>query len=128
MRGGVRDTYVLATRRMTGSERARLGLKDVLLWDTERPYHYARWTPDRRLRLGGNDRPAVSPSRRKKASAVSTTQLRDYFDALLPALEDVETEYAWEGLFATTPDGLPTSGGIAVTRDTCSHWATAATG
>jgi glycine/D-amino acid oxidase-like deaminating enzyme len=26
---------------------------------------------------------------------------------LYPALEDVPLEYAWEGLFATTPDGLP---------------------
>jgi glycine/D-amino acid oxidase-like deaminating enzyme len=27
--------------------------------------------------------------------------------ALYPVLEDVRPEYAWEGLFATTPDGLP---------------------
>jgi glycine/D-amino acid oxidase-like deaminating enzyme len=27
--------------------------------------------------------------------------------ALYPALDDVVPEYAWEGLFATTADGLP---------------------
>ena len=33
--------------------------------------------------------------------------MRDYFDCLLPKLIDIEIEYAWEGLFANTPDGLP---------------------
>src|SRR5438094_416927 len=47
------DTYVLATRRLTKADRRELGLGDVMIWDTERPYHYARWTPDHRLLLGG---------------------------------------------------------------------------
>jgi len=32
---------------------------------------------------------------------------REYYDVLLPALKAIEIEYAWEGLFARTPDGLP---------------------
>jgi glycine/D-amino acid oxidase-like deaminating enzyme len=103
----MKHTYVLATRPITRRERARIGVRDVLLWDTERPYHYARWTGDRRLLLGGNDRPLVPRDRRKRAFAASAKQLREYFEKLLPALNDVEIEYAWEGLFATTPDGLP---------------------
>ena len=100
-------TYVLATRRLKAHERRTLGLGDFLLWDTERPYHYARWTPDRRLLLGGNDRPLMPPSRRRRAFPSSRAQLRDYYVSLLPALRDVEIEYAWEGLFAHTRDGLP---------------------
>ena len=33
--------------------------------------------------------------------------MREYFAGRYPALEKVSFEYAWEGLFATTPDGLP---------------------
>ena len=100
-------TYVLTTRRLKASERRTLGLGDFLLWDMERPYHYARWTSDGRLLLGGNDRPLTPPSRRRRTFASSRTQLRDYYVSLLPALRDVEFEFAWEGLFAHTRDGLP---------------------
>ena len=33
--------------------------------------------------------------------------LRRYFVDLYPALERIDVEYAWEGLFAMPPDGLP---------------------
>jgi glycine/D-amino acid oxidase-like deaminating enzyme len=49
----------------------------------------------------------MHPSRRRRAFASSCAQLRDYYGSLLPALRDVEIEYAWEGLFAHTRDGLP---------------------
>ena len=100
-------TYVLATRRLNAHERDMVGLGDFLLWDTQRPYHYARWTRDRRLLLGGNDRPLMPPSRRRRAFASSRAQLREYYGSLLPVLRNVEIEYAWEGLFAHTRDGLP---------------------
>jgi glycine/D-amino acid oxidase-like deaminating enzyme len=59
----MKHTYVLATEPVTAAERRRLGFGELLLWDTERPYHYARWTPDHRLVLGGNDRVApTSPA------------------------------------------------------------------
>lgn len=103
----LKHTYVLATRPLTRGERIRLGLPDLLLWDTERPYHYARWTRDHRLLLGGNDRSAVGAAQRKKAFSVGTAGLQQYFEELLPLLKEIAIEYAWEGLFAMTPDGLP---------------------
>jgi glycine/D-amino acid oxidase-like deaminating enzyme len=78
-----------------------------MLWDMERPYHYARWTPDHRLILGGGDRPLGPERKRLKALAEGTSAVQDHFCALYPALTDVPFEYGWEGLFATTPDGLP---------------------
>jgi glycine/D-amino acid oxidase-like deaminating enzyme len=36
-------TYVLATRPLNHRERRNVGLGNVMVWDTERPYHYARW-------------------------------------------------------------------------------------
>jgi len=106
-RFAMKHTYVLATRPVTDAERRRLGLGALLLWDTERPYHYARWGPGQRLLLGGNDRPLLPRSRRKAAFASSIQRLREYFVRLLPTLGDIEIEAAWEGLFAMTPDGLP---------------------
>jgi glycine/D-amino acid oxidase-like deaminating enzyme len=106
-RFSMKHTYVLATAPISRAQRARLGLGDVLIWEAKRPYHYARWTPDRRLLLGGNDRPVVAPARRRQAFDAGTRKLRQYFETLLPALSDVEIELAWEGLFAITPDGLP---------------------
>jgi glycine/D-amino acid oxidase-like deaminating enzyme len=103
----MKHTYVLATRPVDGRERRKIGVGNVLLWDTERPYHYVRWTDDGRLLLGGGDRPLVSPARRRQAFADGTMQLHEEFLQLLPALKDIPLVRAWEGLFAMTPDGLP---------------------
>jgi glycine/D-amino acid oxidase-like deaminating enzyme len=100
-------TYVVATRPMTAPERRALGLGPVMLWDTARPYHYARWTPDHRLLFGGADRQLDSRHRRRQAYRAGLAALRRHFANLWPALDEIDVDAAWEGLFATTPDGLP---------------------
>ena len=100
-------TYVLATERMNAAQRAELGLSDVMVWDTDRPYHYARLSPDHRLLLGGADHRVRAGQRRDQQFRTATRALRNYFEAILPALAEIETEAAWEGLFAITPDSLP---------------------
>jgi glycine/D-amino acid oxidase-like deaminating enzyme len=100
-------TYASATGRIGARARERLGLGDVMLWDTGKPYHYARWTSDHRLLFGGNDVPQISASRRARAFGQNQRALREYFDGAWPPLRDVKTQYEWEGLFAMTPDGLP---------------------
>jgi glycine/D-amino acid oxidase-like deaminating enzyme len=101
----IRHTFVLATHPLTRRDRLDLGLGPVMLWDTERPYHYVRWTPDGRLLLGGADRP--SGPRLKTIFSEGARELREYFDSHLPTLAGVGIDYAWEGLFAITPDSLP---------------------
>jgi glycine/D-amino acid oxidase-like deaminating enzyme len=101
------NTYVLATRPLSASERRHLPPANLMLWDTQRPYHYARWTPDHRLLLGGGDRPVVRDAARARAIRDATADLRSYFVGLYPVLETIDLEYAWEGLFAMPPDGLP---------------------
>ena len=59
------NTYVIATPPLSRGSAPRSGLGDVMLWDTERPYHYVRWTPDHRLLFGGRDQPA----KRKRRAA-----------------------------------------------------------
>jgi glycine/D-amino acid oxidase-like deaminating enzyme len=100
-------TYVLATESLDRVQRDDIGLSDVMVWDTERPYHYARWLPQRRLLLGGGDRLVQAGQRRRQQSIVAAADLRAYFEARFPALAMVNSEYAWEGLFAMTPDSLP---------------------
>jgi glycine/D-amino acid oxidase-like deaminating enzyme len=106
-RFAMKHTYVLSSQRIAASARAGLGLGDVMLWDTERPYHYARWTADHRLILGGGDHPQVPERRRSALFRREIRTLRQHFEQLLPSLRGIDIEYAWEGLFAMTPDGLP---------------------
>jgi glycine/D-amino acid oxidase-like deaminating enzyme len=100
-------TYVLSTPPLRAAQRRELGFGDVMAWDTKRPYHYARWTPDHRLLLGGGDRPVREAQRRDRQFAIATRKLREDFEALLPALAEIGIDSAWEGLFAMTPDSLP---------------------
>lgn len=101
------NTYVAATRPLTTLERRRLGLGSVMLWDSYRPYHYARWTDDHRLLLGGGDRPHRISRLRRRALRSGVARVREYFVDLFPTLDRVALEYAWGGLFAMTPDSLP---------------------
>ena len=103
----MRHTYVLASNRFGLLARRRLGLDKLMLWDTERPYHYVRWTSDRRLLLGGADHPVTPGARHGRQFAEATAALRDYFERVFPALRDVGIDRSWEGLFAMTPDSLP---------------------
>jgi glycine/D-amino acid oxidase-like deaminating enzyme len=100
-------TYVLATRPLEARDRRELGFGDVMAWDAERPYHYLRWTADGRLLLGGGDRRVRPGPSRARQFAQATRQLRQEFEALLPALAQIGIDRAWEGLFAMTPDSLP---------------------
>jgi glycine/D-amino acid oxidase-like deaminating enzyme len=102
----MKRTFVLVTSPLSRGERQALGLADVMLWNTRRPYHYARWTPDHRLLVGGGDRPQRSAPRAAQLSD-AVPKLRDEFERVLPGASRLNVEYAWEGLFAMTPDGLP---------------------
>ncbi len=101
------NTYVVATHPLGDELRRHIGLHQVMLWDTARPYHYARWTRDHRLVLGGADRPRVRERQRAGALRDGATRVWKYFERIYPALKAADIDFAWEGLFATTPDGLP---------------------
>ena len=100
-------TFVVATRPLTRAERRTVGLGPVMMWETGWPYHYARWTPDARLMLGGGDRDRVPERERPRAFVEGALGVLDYFVERFPVLREVTIDYAWEGLFAMTPDGLP---------------------
>lgn len=101
------NTYVIATPRISAPLRRRMGLGRLMLWDTDVPYHYARWTPDHRVLLGGEDQPRVGRRPRRSAIRKHAARLMSHLASLYPVLDRLAPEYAWEGLFATSPDGLP---------------------
>jgi glycine/D-amino acid oxidase-like deaminating enzyme len=103
----MKHTYVLATEPVAARTRQRCELKDVMMWDIERPYHYVRWTHDHRLLLGGGDINRVPESRRRQKFRKKTRGLHEHFERIMPGLRGLPLDYRWEGLFAMTPDGLP---------------------
>jgi glycine/D-amino acid oxidase-like deaminating enzyme len=96
------DTYVIATRRLRTDRKRR-----VMAWDTDRPYHYARWTEDGRLLLGGEDTRHRGAKGSSGRISHARQRLTTFLAQIYPDLADEEPEYEWEGLFAETPDGLP---------------------
>jgi glycine/D-amino acid oxidase-like deaminating enzyme len=98
----MKDTYVVATRRLQPPRKHR-----VMAWDTDRPYHYVRWTDDGRLLLGGEDTAHRTAKGSRRRIAKARERLTTYLAEIYPALADEKHDYAWEGLFAETPDGLP---------------------
>lgn len=76
-----------------------------LLWETARPYLYARMTADRRVLVGGEDDDHHDPARRDRALAGKQRRLERKLERLLPGL-DLEVAYAWAGTFGETQDGL----------------------
>ncbi len=104
------NTYVITTAPIDRRVHRMMGAR-VMWWDTDMPYHYARWTPDRRMLFGGRDLPRVSPRARSALLLRQAAHLKADLVALYPSLESTAVDYAWDGLFATTRDGLPYIGG-----------------
>jgi glycine/D-amino acid oxidase-like deaminating enzyme len=100
------NTYVIATRRLPVGLRRKVHAH-AMLWDTDRPYHYLRWTDDHRLLIGGEDRRYRSSRGLRARLTRGSTRLQQYRNALYPDLALEKSDYAWEGVFAETPDGLP---------------------
>lgn len=99
-----RSSYALISDPLGEGE---LGfLQDTLLWETARPYLYARSTADRRLLLGGEDDAVDVPARRDARVEKKARTLLKRFGALFPQLQ-LTPAFSWAGTFAETGDGLP---------------------
>ncbi len=99
-----RSSYALITDPLPAD---RLGfLQDTLLWETARPYLYARSTSDGRLLLGGEDDAIDVPVRRDARVQKKARTLVKRLQRLFPGLA-VTPAFSWAGTFAETADGLP---------------------
>jgi glycine/D-amino acid oxidase-like deaminating enzyme len=77
-----------------------------LVWETARPYFYARTTADNRIILGGADEPYLTPGRRDRLLPAKVRTLLRCFARWFPRIP-VEVAYAWAGTFTESKDGLP---------------------
>jgi glycine/D-amino acid oxidase-like deaminating enzyme len=102
------NTYAVVTEPcLTGEQAAAM----PLIWESARPYLYARPTRDGRMIVGGADVPADSAFARQLLSPLRVRKVARGYERLfgkkLPPLAGV-----WAGTFAETADGLPYIGAV----------------
>ena len=76
-----------------------------LMWETARPYFYARKTEDGRAMIGGEDTLFSNDHERDGLVERKIQRLVQRFQRLFPQAAFIP-HYAWAGTFASTPDGL----------------------
>jgi glycine/D-amino acid oxidase-like deaminating enzyme len=80
--------------------------KRCLIWESARPYLYARTTSDNRIMVGGEDDPFRNPGQRDARVPEKAKILLGKARRLFPRIE-MELAYAWGGTFGETKDSLP---------------------
>jgi len=97
------STYAIVTEPVSSFA----GWKDrCLIWESARPYIYARTTADNRIMIGGQDDPFRDPEHRDARVPKKAARLLARARKLFPRIE-MEIAYAWAGTFGETTDGLP---------------------
>ncbi len=97
------STYALVTEpleELTGWPGKRL------IWETARPYVYARTTGDGRAIIGGYDEEFRDPQKRDALLVAKTAALKRRFGQLFPKIR-CDVAFSWTGTFAETKDSLP---------------------
>ncbi len=78
----------------------------MLIWETARPYFYARQTDDGRAMIGGADSAFASDHQRDSLIERRTAKVVRRFQRLFPDIQ-FEPALAWAGTFGESPDGMP---------------------
>jgi glycine/D-amino acid oxidase-like deaminating enzyme len=99
-----RSSYAFISDTLTADQ---LGpLRNTLIWESARPYLYARSTGDGRILVGGEDDSVDIPARRDARVLRKAEILRKKFGKVLDEIP-LEPAFSWAGTFAETADGLP---------------------
>jgi len=100
--GSLQTTYAVASEPL----RSTIGWPDgCLLWETARPYFYARQSHDGRAIIGGEDTAFARDHQREGLAERKTARLVARFQKLFPAIE-FEPAFTWAGTFGESKDGL----------------------
>ncbi|HEY8852593.1 MAG TPA: FAD-binding oxidoreductase [Gemmatimonadaceae bacterium] len=97
------STYAIVTEPVKSLEGWS---KRCLVWETARPYLYARTTVDNRIIVGGEDDPFRNPAHRDARVPQKAETLLGKVRRLFPRIE-MELAYAWAGTFGESKDSLP---------------------
>jgi glycine/D-amino acid oxidase-like deaminating enzyme len=103
------STYAFATEPLARTD--GWGEDRCLIWETARPYFYARTTTDGRAIVGGADTPFASAHKRHRLLVRRTRKVEDQFRDLFPAIP-FAVDWRWGGTFGETKDGLPYIGEV----------------
>jgi len=105
----LRSTYAFATEPLESTE--GWGEERCLIWETARPYFYARMTEDGRAIVGGADTPFATAHKRTLLLTKRCERLEDQFRKMFPAIRG-DADWRWAGTFGETADGLPYIGTV----------------
>jgi glycine/D-amino acid oxidase-like deaminating enzyme len=97
------STYAIVTEPVKSFEGWN---KRCLIWESARPYLYARTTSDNRIIVGGEDDPFRNPAHRDRRVPQKAETLLRKARRLFPRIE-MELAYAWAGTFGESTDSLP---------------------
>lgn len=100
--GSFHSTYALVSEATSGFSGWPA---QSLIWETARPYFYARQTDDGRAMIGGADTSFSTDHRRDALVDRQAAKLIRRFESLFPDAQ-FSPAYAWAGTFAETKDGL----------------------
>lgn len=100
--GNLKSTYVVTSQPLPTFDGWPNG---CLLWETARPYFYARQSDDGRVIAGGADTEFSDDHLRGQLVARQIAQIMARFSELFPAIP-FQPALAWAGTFAETKDGL----------------------
>lgn len=81
-------------------------LAQAMVWESARPYLYARATSDGRVLIGGEDDAVDVPAKRDARLPAKARRLHRKAAKLFPDAE-LTPAFSWAGTFAETDDGLP---------------------
>jgi glycine/D-amino acid oxidase-like deaminating enzyme len=103
------STFALASAPVEGLE--AWGEDRCLMWETARPYFYARTTSDGRIILGGADKPFATAHQQDRLLVRQVAKLKALFTRLFPSIP-IDVDWRWGGTFGETRDGLPYIGTV----------------
>jgi glycine/D-amino acid oxidase-like deaminating enzyme len=98
------SSFVVATSPLATFE--GWGDDRPLVWETARPYLYARTTSDGRAIVGGADLPFKGARKLERVQDKQTARVAAQFGQLFPGIR-FDVDWSWAGAFAGTEDGLP---------------------
>jgi glycine/D-amino acid oxidase-like deaminating enzyme len=98
------NTFAFATSPLDSFE--GWGEDRCLIWETARPYVYARTTRDGRAIVGGADQPFKGSRKVERSRDKQTGRLATQFADMFPGIR-FDVDWSWSGTFAETADGLP---------------------